>query len=103
MFDLRKIKGFEWDEGNIDKSYKKHGITPNEAEEVFVDKNVGIERDIKHQEAEERYIAIGMTLNAKLLFVVFTIRRNMIRIISARRADKKERRLYEKSKKNPQI
>lgn len=100
MVDSRKIAGFEWDEGNIDKSYKKHGITPNEAEEVFVDKNVGIERDIKHQETEERYIAIGTTLNAKLLFVVFTIRRSMIRIISARRADKKERRLYKKAKKD---
>lgn len=101
MVDLRKIVGFEWDEANIDKSYQKHGITPNEAEEVFVDKNVGIEKDIKHQETEERYIAIGTTLNAKILFVVFTIREGRIRIISARRANKKERRLYEKAKKNP--
>ena len=100
MVDLTEITGFDWDKGNIDKSYQKHGITPNEAEEVFADKNVGIERDIKHQEAEERYIAIGGTLNARLLFVVFTVRGGMIRIISARKADKKERRLYEKAKKN---
>lgn len=100
MLDLRKIGGFEWDQGNIDKSYQKHGITPNEAEEVFTDKNVGIEKDIKHQEAEERFIAIGKTLQDELLFVVFTIRSNMIRVISARRANKKERGLYEKAKKN---
>lgn len=101
MIDLSKIKGFEWDKWNIDKSYQKHGITSNEAEEVFIDKNVGIERDIKHHEIEERYIAIGMTLNEKLLFVVFTIRGSVIRVISARRANKKERRLYEEAKKNP--
>lgn len=100
MIDLSKIKGFQWDKGNVDKSYQKHGITPNEAEEVFVDKNVGIERDIKHQETEERYIAIGVTLNEELLFVVFTMRDDMIRVISVRRANKKERRLYEKAKKD---
>lgn len=100
MVDLTKITGFEWDKGNIDKSYQKHGITPNEAEEVFLDKNVGIEKDIKHQEKEARYIAIGMTLNEKLLFVVFTMRDSMIRVVSARKASKKERRLYEKVKKN---
>lgn len=100
MFDLSKIIGFEWDQGNIDKSYQKHGITPNEAEEVFIDKNVGIEKDIKHQEREDRYIAIGKTIQEELLFVIFTIRNNMIRVISARRANKKERGLYEKAKKN---
>lgn len=100
MLNLKDIISFQWDKWNADKSYKKHGITPNEAEEVFVDKNVGIERDIKHQEIEDRYIAIGMTLNEKVLFVVFTIRRNMIRIISARKASKKERRVYEEAKKN---
>ncbi len=66
-----------------------------------MDKNLGVERDIKHQETEERYIAIGMTLNEKLLFVVFTMRDSKIRIISARRANRKERRLYEEAKKNP--
>jgi len=100
MLDLSKITEFEWDTGNIDKSYVKHGITPNEAEEVFIDKSVGIEKDIKHQEIEDKYIAIGETLGEKLLFVIFTIRNNMLRVISARRANKKERGLYEKAKKN---
>lgn len=100
VIDLTKITVFEWDTGNIDKSYQKQGITPDEAEQVFVDSNVGIEKDIKHQEIEERYIAIGKTLDEKLLFVVFTMRNNVIRVISARRANQKERRLYEKAKKN---
>ncbi len=104
MVDLRKIVGFKWDKGNIDKSYKKHGIRPDETEEVFLDKDVQIERDIKHQEKEERYIAIGKTIEDKMLFVVFTMRDYAVRIISGRRANKKERRLYEESiKKNSKI
>ena len=101
MVDLGKIIRFDWNQGNIDKSYKKHGITPNEAEDVFLDINIAIEKDIKHKEVESRYIAIGKTMQEKLLFVVFTFRNNMIRVISARKANKKERRLYEKAKKNP--
>ncbi|OGH20007.1 MAG: hypothetical protein A3D74_01285 [Candidatus Levybacteria bacterium RIFCSPHIGHO2_02_FULL_37_13] len=104
MVDLRKIVGFEWDEWNIDKSYKKHGIRPDETEEVFLDKDVQIERDIKHQEKEERYIAIGKTVEDKILFVVFTMRNYAVRIISGRRSNKKERRLYEEGiKKNSKI
>jgi len=95
MVDLRKIKGFEWDEGNIDKSYKKHGITPNEAEEVFLDEHVLLVEDIKHSQIEKRFIAIGKTIQQKLLFAAFIIRNSRIRTISVRRANNKERRQYE--------
>ncbi len=104
MLDLSKITGFEWDKGNIDKSYQKHGITPNESEQIFTDESVQVEKDIKHQEKEERYIAIGRNTQHKILFVVFTMRKHKIRIISARAANQEERRLYEETvKKNPQI
>ena len=98
MIDLSKILGFEWDKGNIDKSYKKHGINPNETEEIFLDENVKIEKDVKHQQQEERFIAIGKTTEEKLLFVIFTIRIDMIRIISGRKANKKEGEVYQKGK-----
>ncbi|KKQ66920.1 MAG: hypothetical protein US86_C0002G0037 [Candidatus Daviesbacteria bacterium GW2011_GWA2_38_24] len=55
----------------------------NEAEEVFLDENVKIQTDPKHQEKEERYIAIGETIERKVLFVVFTIRKNKIKKILA--------------------
>ncbi|HSX19062.1 MAG TPA: BrnT family toxin [Candidatus Saccharimonadales bacterium] len=97
MIDLGKIVGFEWDKWNLDKNYIKHGITPKEAEEVFLDENVLLIEDIKHSGAEERSIAIGMTVGDSLLFVVFTVRSNKIRIISARIANKKERRQYEQA------
>lgn len=99
MVDLRKITSFDWDKGNIGKSYLKHGITIREAEEAFLDKHVFFQEDIKHSEKEERFIAISKTTNNQMLFSIFTIRNNKIRIISTRIANKKERRLYEEKTK----
>lgn len=96
MVDLRKIVGFEWDEWNIDKSYKKHGITPNEAEEVFLDEDILVLEDTKHSKQEERFEAIGKIIKGSILFLAFTVRGDKVRIISARTANKKERRRYEK-------
>lgn len=90
------LKKFEWDSGNIDKSYQKHGITPNEAEEVFLDAHVVIVPDIAHSAKEDRLIAIGQSEEKQVLFVVFTRRKNKIRIISVRFANKKEKSIYEK-------
>lgn len=100
MLDLSKIKGFEWDQGNIGKSYRKHGVTPNEAEEVFADKDLQVEPDIKHQGTEKRYIGIGQKTEGRIMLAVFTIRKNRIRIISTRVANKRERRKYEEAVKN---
>lgn len=97
MTDFKKAVGFEWDEGNIDKSFKKHGISWSQSEEIFLDKDLKILKDIKHSEKEERYIAIGKTFQKVVLFAVFTQRINKIRIISARKANKKEKRYYEKT------
>ncbi len=91
-----KNRRFQWDEGNIDKSYQKHGITPNEAEETFLDERLGVVRDIKHSQKEQRFVAIGKTFEGKVLFVIFTTRESEIRIIFARKANQKERRRYEK-------
>lgn len=96
MIDLSKITGFEWDKGNIDKSYLKHGITPNEAEEAFSDEKQLIFEDNKHSQIEKRFKIIGKSIQKKVLFISFTIRRNKVRIISARKASVRERRLYEK-------
>ena len=101
MIGLGKIKGFEWDKGNLDKSYQKHGIFPNQSEEIFLDEQLKIIKDIKHCQKEERFIALGKCFNKRILFVVFTLRGDKIRIISARLANQKERRYYEKKiKKN---
>ncbi len=104
MSGLNEVKEFEWDQGNLNKSYRKHGITPKESEEIFLDENLRVVPDLKHQQKEPRYAAIGKTMEQKILFVVFTLRSQKIRVISARKAHRKERRIYgEKIEKNTKI
>lgn len=100
---LPETISFEWDKGNIDKSYEKHGVSPKEAEEVFVSEELFVLPDKKHSKTEKRHIALGKTQEGKNLFVVFTLKAKKIRIISARRMHKKEVSKYEKSQKNTKI
>jgi len=95
MIDLDRAGGFDWDQGNTDKSYQKHGISVKESEELFLDENILFIDDIKHSQKERRFIAIGKTLEDKILFTVFNFRKDKIRIISARPANKKEKKQYE--------
>jgi uncharacterized DUF497 family protein len=99
MPDLNQIEGFDWDKGNLDKNDQKHGTAPHETEEVFLDPNLKIGDDLKHSQNEKRVVALGKTFNQKILFVVFTFRGKLIRIISARRANQRERKKYENFQK----
>jgi len=92
----KKITEFRWDEGNSGKNLTRHGVTDQECEEVFFDERKKILKDALHSEKEERYILIGQTKLERLLFVVFTIRNNKVRVVSARDLNKKEKYLYEK-------
>lgn len=104
MSDPSQSHEFEWDRGNLDKSYQKHGITPNESEEIFLDENLQVAPDVRHAQSEPRFAAFGKTTGGKLLFVIFTLRGHKIRVISARPANRKERRIYEeKAEKNPAL
>ena len=95
---------FEWDRGNESKNFIKHGVTKEEAERVFVDKSNLIGENPKHSQIEERQQIFGVTNEQRKLIVIFTIRRDKIRIISARDMNKKERRFYEeKIKVNTQV
>lgn len=94
---------FEWDRWNLDKSYVKHGVTPKEAEEIFVDEWSFVLPDIKHSQKEERFIIVGKTLEKKDLLVVFVAKGKKIRIISARRMHRKEVLKYEKLKENTKV
>lgn len=86
---------FEWDAGNIDKNFKKHGIENEEAEEVFLNDPL-ISEDVKHSQFEKRYQCLGVTDRNRKLFVSFTIRRNRVRLISIRNMSKEEKQKYEK-------
>ncbi len=86
---------FDWDEGNQDKNLNKHGVHYREIEEVFFNRPVKIFPDIGHSQIERRFLAYGKTNSGDLLLVVFTIRDQKLRVISARRQNKKERYIYE--------
>ena len=87
----------QWDAGNRDKNWIKHRVTHAECEEAFFDPHKRLLRPALDGEHEARHILIGHTAGKRLLFVVFTTRRHMVRVISARNAHKKERSLYEKT------
>jgi hypothetical protein len=87
---------FEWDDGNRDKNWLSHGVSTTEAEEVFFDANKKLAKDVLHStDQEERYILLGKTRLERLIFVVFTIREENIRVVSARDLNRRERPLYE--------
>lgn len=84
---------FEWDEEKERVNIKKHGIDFDTASLVFEDYDSIVWRDESHSGDEERYNILGMVKD--VLFVVYTERRERIRIISARLATKAERRYYD--------
>lgn len=92
-----KLTEFDWDKGNLDKNLVKHKVDFREAEEIFFNQPVKFYPDEKHSQKEERFIALGVTSKSRKLTIIFTKRRNKIRIISARNQNKRERRLYGKS------
>lgn len=94
---------FEWDEGNLNKSRRKHGVTPEEAENVFSDEHSLIIPDDVHSKIEDRFIIVGKSDKNRNLFIVFTTRKDKIRIISGRGMHRKEIEKYEKIKKNTNI
>ena len=102
---FKKITGFEWDNGNKNKNLTKHHVTDTECEEIFFDQNKKILKDIIHSQNEARYILLGKTKKERLLFLIFTIRKDKIRVISARNLNNKEKHLYhgEKEIQNSKI
>ncbi len=91
---LKSLEGFDWDDGNIEKN-KKHNVDWRDIEETFLGSRVLISEDEKHSEREARYLAYGKTNKGRILTIVFTVRKNKIRPISARDANKKEKMKYE--------
>ena len=88
---------FEWDENKNKSNQEKHGIDFNDAKDIFNDPNRINSEDNRKDYGEKRWIAIGMVANI-FLTVVYTIRDAAIRIISARRSNRKERQAYNDNK-----
>ena len=87
---------FEWDSSKNSSNQKKHKISFEEAKTVFSDDFARLIADPDHSHDEERFILLGSSIETNLLIVCHCIRdEDTVRIISARRADKKERKIYE--------
>jgi uncharacterized DUF497 family protein len=97
MIDFARIIGFDWDDGNSRKSLDRHCVEQSEAEQVFMDDRLMIADDIEHSSMEVRYQALGTTATRRRLHVTFTLRADgtLIRVISARDMNRKERARYE--------
>lgn len=95
IIDLPVPLEFEWDEHNLNKVRLRHNITQIEAEQPFFS-DYAIYYDDKHSASEKRFQLIGPDSEGIILFIVFTIRFNKIRVISARRTSRKERQNYGK-------
>lgn len=91
---LHTVTGFDWDDGNRQKSNQKHAVTDCEAEEVFMHSPLLLLADLKHSSVEARYFALGHTAEDRWLSVVFTLRGAKIRVISVRPMSRKERIIY---------
>ena len=86
---------FEWDSRKARRNLQKHGIDFTEASTVFADTLSITISDPDHSEGEERWVTIGLSARRRLLVVVHTDEGESSRLISARRADSRERRKYE--------
>ena len=93
---LTHVEGFEWDAGNLRKSADKHGVSPDEAQQVFDNEPLLLLDDPHHSQIEPRFHALGKTDDGLELHITFTLRSEgrSIRIISVRRMNRKERAIY---------
>ena len=90
------IVGFDWDDGNRDKNDLKHKVLNGECEDVFFNQPLIIVSDTQHSKKEKQRSAFGGTDGGRRLTVIFTLRAQHIRVISARDMTPQERRFYEK-------
>lgn len=94
---LTQATGFDWDGGNLEKNWITHRVAASEYEQVFFNQPLVVAPDAAHSREEPRLLLLGQTDAGRLLFVAFTLRQDLIRIISARPMSRKERKVYGQS------
>ena len=87
---------FEWDKTKSLENEKKHKISFEEAQTIFVDENALLIHDTDHSDEEDRFVLLGMSAKVKILAVCHCYREDdeVIRIISARKATRNEQKTY---------
>jgi uncharacterized DUF497 family protein len=88
---------FEWDESKNRTNRRKHGISFEEARSAFLDENARVVPDPEHSDDEERFVLLGLSISLRVLVVCHCYRQSddVIRIISARKADRDEIKQYQ--------
>ena len=89
-----EFEGFDWSGGNAEKNWKRHRVTPLEAEQVFFNNPRLVGADLAHSREEKRFYALGQTDENRELFLAFTMRARRLRVVSARDMSRRERRGY---------
>jgi len=87
---------FEWDEEKARKNEQDHQVTFHEGATIFHDPHIASMHDPDHSEDEDRYISLGYSSQGRVLLVSYTDRGNNIRLISCRKATRREHHMYEK-------
>ena len=95
--DLGSVVGFDWDEGNTDRNLTTHNVENWECEQVFFNQPLLVFGDLMHSTTEQRWAAFGKTDVGRLLIFIFAKRQDLIRVISARDMNRKERGFYEEN------
>jgi len=83
----------EYDLAKAESNFRKHGVSFNEAATAILDENALVMEDVDSKD-ENRWILIGLSSEAQLLTVIYTVRDEFVRIISARKSTKKEAKYY---------
>jgi len=87
--------GFQWDKGNFAKIWQRHRVSPEECEQVFLNQFFYAMPNGEHTTSDEaRFKIFGRTQGGRYLSVIFTVRGDLIRVISARDMNRRERRMF---------
>jgi len=92
---FQDVEGFQWDEANASKNWKRHKVSQTDAEQIFLNRPVVLSE--ARAGIEARWFAFGRTDGDRLLTVVFTIRGRLLRVISARPMSRAERKRYDQA------
>ena len=95
---LAGVFGFDGDAGNVEKIWRTHAVAAAEAEQALLNRPLLVSPDRAHSAMEARFFALGEARAGRRLAVVFTIRGDRIRVISARPMSRKERIVYAEAK-----
>jgi len=95
---LAGCNGFGWHKANAEKNWIRHHVSPGECEEAFFNGPFLVAGDEKHSQRGPRFYALGETDAGRGLFLVFTIRGQSVRVISARDMIRRERKEYKRGK-----